>query len=204
MPLLRFLCWWRVPCWGIQLPIHWVVAAAYFFTIDVSAAAYLTETLRISSWLALFLPAAYLSNDFFDRHDDIYKRGSEHDTVAPDNPSARRAGAHAAVKLALAMFLTTAGVGLVYHQSDSAGIRLIAWVMVLGSVAYSAPGLRLKERGLAGVLTAASLQRIPALVMQVLCFPANGSSAAVLSVWLLVMGVIFIIEHQLGIFFRRE
>lgn len=184
--------WWRtlrIGEWGVQLILLWLAAVAYFPVAGVAAAAYLTHLARVSLWTALLVCGGYLINDVHDRVQDRGKR--PRDSLAQRRP-----------RLVYGMGLGSLAAGMtsIVLSAPGSAIVTVAAVQAAGGLAYSVPGIRLKERGVWGVVTAATLQRIPSFLMFVMPFPARPAATAAMLAWFLVVGLIFIVEHQLSDF----
>lgn len=177
----------RLADWGVQLPILWLVSGTYFLaSLPLSPARYLAHVVAVSLCQALLLAGGYLLNDVFDRHPDRMKPGRG----APSASGARRRGAAAVALLALGLAIA--------HAMNPPALAAIVWIQVVLGVAYSAPPVRLKERGVLGVLAAALLQRLPGFLMIAVAFPAPITLTAMLASWLALLGLITLLEHQLS------
>jgi chlorophyll synthase len=172
--------------WGVQMLLLAIVAAVYYGTIDAGVAAYAAAVSRVALWTVFLLAGMYVFNDYCDRRADAHK---------PSFP--RDAAAHPRRTLILAVALSTAGLALAGVLAPRPAVRILAGAQLLAGIAYSAPPVRLKERGWWGVLTAALVQRIPTFWMVVLAFPVSAAAAWTLTAWLAVAGLLFILEHQI-------
>ena len=182
----RWLRSLRVDEWGVQLLILWVVAAVYYGSSGAALAPYVRQVGLVSVWSAFILAGVYVLNDYFDRRQDIEKPRFER--IAAERPAAA---------LAVSIVFTAIGLLLAVMLAPNSWIKLVAAVQIAALVAYSAAGVRLKERGWLGILTPAVFQRIPAFLMVALAFPGAAHHAAALGIWLLTMGFLFIFEHQI-------
>lgn len=179
MAIVRFL---RADHWGIQLPILWLAAAALFLTFAAPPDAYWAWVGWISLLQVLALAGVYTLNDYFDWEQDASRQSA---------PLASRGSRVAAAVPLLGTSLILAPALL----PDPVAIATI-WTQVAFGVAYSAPAVRLKERGVGGVLTAAGMQRVPPFVALAAVSGAGVYEATPISCWLFIVGLLFIIEHQ--------
>jgi 4-hydroxybenzoate polyprenyltransferase len=182
MSVVRFL---RVHDWGIQLPIFSVAAGALFCGLAVRPDDYWNTVGWLTVVQAVLLPGAYTINDYFDWNADRAKHLLR--------PSAWSRSS----RLLASLLLFTAAFLLTHRTLIHTGVHAIVWAQVLLAIAYSAPPLRLKERALLGVLCAAGLQRVPPFVALALWANAPLAIAGPITLWLLVLGLLFIVEHQL-------
>ena len=182
--------WWvtlRVGDWGIQLFLLWFGALVYFLVSVEDPAPYLAHLALVSVWSSLFLIAGYLINNYCDRVQD---RGKEF--------SDPRVQSDPGMVLAVGVVCLVCAAVILVKEAPNRSIVLVGAVQIIGGLAYSVPGPRLKERGVWGLLTAAAMQRVPGFLMIVLVFPGRPVAAVALTTWFLVMGLVFILEHQLA------
>jgi hypothetical protein len=181
--------WWRclrVGDWGIQLVLLCLVSLVYLGIADIEPREYLAHLGRVSLWTAVVLSGAYLVNNYHDRSGDLRK--AAHDGLVQEHPR---------LVFLLGVGCLAASAALLALMAPSGPIKMVGTVQVMAALAYSTPWPRLKERGVWGLITAATMQRIPAFLMLVLAFPLRPGVVAALLGWLLVVGLIFILEHQL-------
>lgn len=181
--------WWdtlRIGEWGVQVILLWLVAAVYFGVAGVELRPFAQHLVRVTLWTGLLMAGGYMINDFHDRREDRGKRTRR--SLVQRRPW---------LVYALGLCSLATGMVLIVLSAPTTGIVVVAGIQVAGGLAYSMPGTRLKERGVWGLLAAATLQRIPSFLMFVLAFPRRPLAVAALLAWLLVVGLIFILEHQL-------
>jgi len=182
--------WWvtlRVGDWGIQLFLLWLGALVYFLVSVEDPARYLAHLAFVSVWSSLFLIAGYLINNYCDRVQDRGKESS--DPRVQSDPG---------IVLAVGVVCLVCAAVLLVIKAPNRSIVMVGAVQIIGGLAYSVPGPRLKEKGVWGLLTAAAMQRVPAFLMIVLVFPGRPAAAVAITTWFLVMGLVFILEHQLA------
>jgi 4-hydroxybenzoate polyprenyltransferase/flavin-dependent dehydrogenase len=180
--------WWRtlrVADWGIQLLLLWCAAFAYHAGSGIGAGAYVSHVARVSAISVLVLAGAYLFNNWCDRAQDRMKATCE-----------RRAQDSPRLVLALAVAAFAGGIALAVALYPRGWVPAVGAAQVAGAVAYSVRGVRLKERGAWGLLAAAMLQRIPGFLMVVVGFAPRWPAAAAILAWSFVVGLLFIVEHQ--------
>ena len=183
--LSRFVRRVRLRDWIVQLPLVVVPAAVYAFTTVANARDFWISCAWVIAIQTPLVMAGYVVNDLCDARADREKRGG-----ALPSPRERRA------QWALAAVATLAGLAL--SMALPPAPRLAIWAMTLAGFAYSLPGIRLKERGALGLFAAASLQRLPAFAL-VIPWPLRDPALAILlGFWLLGIGLVFILEHQVA------
>ncbi|HVP14071.1 MAG TPA: UbiA family prenyltransferase, partial [Terriglobales bacterium] len=169
----------RARDWVVQWPVVLVTAGAYAGRAGSGLLARLVWVLVMES---LLVAAGYMVNDVFDAATDVGKRRAD------------VAQGYRARKLAAAALAITAGLAMAWAL-EPAKRWLVGAQIVLG-LGYSAPGIRLKERGILGLAAAASLQRLPAFALAIEWPPRVPLLASALGAWLLALGLVFILEHQ--------
>jgi NAD(P)-dependent dehydrogenase (short-subunit alcohol dehydrogenase family)/4-hydroxybenzoate polyprenyltransferase len=172
----------RLAHWGVHILVFVLAAALYASALRPLPPRFLVTVRDLLLLQLLLYPAAYLLNDFVDFEDDRFKRpvGSP----APWRPSR-----------GLIVLLFAAGI--TWGWAAFAGIaRLIPVLMVAVAVAYSVPPVRLKVRGIAGVLAAALTQRLLPFVMLCASHDLQVVPAALVSASLAFIGALFILHHQ--------
>lgn len=188
--LVRLPEWWG-PKVGPLVAVGLGAAAVGRRPPDEAAA----DLLRVVASGGLLGAAAHVLNDLFDGPDDR--------RIGRDRPAGRLPPAAAG---ALAGALAGAGLRIWRDQPlpATAGVALAAIVGL--PVAYSAPPLRLKDRGGAGVAADAALAHVAPTVFAVSVMAAAPRSVdrphrtflAVTTVWSLAAGVRGIVSHQLA------
>lgn len=173
----------RIAEWGLQIVVLWVVAGLYARGANFDTASYFHRVSIVSLWTALLLAGGYMLNTFTDRHADALESD--------------RASTHPALVLTLSLAFIVAGLFAMWRFEPSTAVRCIAFAQVAVLFAYTVPGPRLKERGWAGLVAAAVFQRVPGFLAVVLAFRVDGARALALVVWLIVLGFLFIMEHQI-------
>ncbi len=189
IPQTAMKSWWatlRVGDWGIQLLLLWVGAFIYFLVSPVDPVRYLAHLALVSAWSALFLTAGYLINNYCDRDQDREKEYSE-----------PRVQSDPGMVLAVGVACLVCAAVILVALAPNRSVIMVGAVQIAGGLAYSLPGIRLKERGAWGMLTATTMQRVPGFLMVVLAFPQRPAAAIAITIWFLVMGLVFILEHQL-------
>jgi len=177
----RFL---RVADWIVHWPIVLVAIAAYAAGAPHGIGATVARIAWILVLQSLLVAAGYLVNDVADRDADRGKLG------APRPPREVR------VKRVLAIAAIVAGLAMSVALGFAAAVLATVWVAL--GIAYSCPPFRLKERGLVGVISAATLQRLVPFLMVVGWPPRAAAPAVAIALWLFALGVAFILEHQLA------
>jgi 4-hydroxybenzoate polyprenyltransferase/flavin-dependent dehydrogenase len=178
MTLLRFL---RAGDWLVHLPVLLVAAGVY---AGHAGAGFWHPVPRLLAMMILLVAGGYLVNDVVDATADREKRDGA--LPARGTRTAKLVGAVAAI----------AG-GLVLAWALSLAQRVFVAITLLLGLGYSLPGLRLKERGVLGLIAAAALQRLPVFVLMVEWPPRSPGLAVALGAWLFALGLVFILEHQL-------
>jgi ceramide glucosyltransferase len=173
----------RARDWAIQLPI--IALAATFVACASPAPA--DGLASVIAWACLvqglLVCGGYVVNDLTDRAADAAKG-------APG--WSRRAWS---IRQGLACALIPAGIAVAATRGGAAAAVVV--LQVAKGLAYSLRPFRLKERGLSGVLAAASLQRLPGVALVWAVRPPHPAAAIACSIWLMALGVAFILEHQL-------
>lgn len=178
MRLLRLL---RVGDWLIHVPVVLVPALVY---AGRAGSGFWEPIPRLLVMMTPLVAAGYLLNDVVDAAADCEKHGGA--LPARGTRTAKLVGAVAAIAVGLAL-----AVALPVAQ------RVFVAITLLLGLAYSLPVPRLKERGVLGLIAAAALQRLPVFVLMVEWPPRSPGLAVALGAWLLVLGFVFILEHQL-------
>jgi ceramide glucosyltransferase len=173
----------RVGDWGIQLPVVALAATLVACATPADGAGLARDLAWACLVQALLLCGGYALNDLADRAPDATKRATEWSARAW------------LVRRWLAALLLVAGV--LVAGSRGSGAAFVAAVQVAGGFAYSVAPLRLKERGLWGVVAAALFQRLPGVALVWSQRPPDPAAAIVCSIWLVAIGLSFILEHQL-------
>jgi 4-hydroxybenzoate polyprenyltransferase len=177
----------RVPDWGVQLLIGPVVAFVYWRVAGLAAGPFTLQVLKVTLWSVVYLAGGYMVNNHCDRFADRRK------TRPQSGP-----GLSPRHTLLLAAGGVVASLGALPLLFPQAPVRAVGAAAVAAGLAYSLPWPRLKERSWLGMLTAAVTQRLPAFLMTVLAFPDQPAALLALAAWLVVLGLVFILEHQLA------
>lgn len=181
--------WWRalrVADWGVQLLLLWGLALVYHAGSGLAALPFVRHLAAVSAGTAVLMAGAYLFNNWCDRDADRHK--ARHDALAQRRPG---------LVLALAGACLGGGPVLLWLLARSPAVAAVGAAQAAVAVLYSLPGPRLKERGRWGLVAATLAQRVPALVMLALGFPVRAATLAALLGWTTVVGLLFIVEHQL-------
>jgi len=182
--------WWatlRIGDWGVQLLLLWFASLVYFLVSHVDPVRFVAHLSLVSLWSSLLLMGGYLINNYCDRFEDRGKGYRE--PRVQDEPGK---------VLFIGIICLVCAAVILVSMSPNRSIVVVGAVQIAGGLAYSLPGPRLKERGGWGMLTAAAMQRIPGFLMVVLAFPPRAAAAMAMTVWFLVVGLVFILEHQLA------
>jgi chlorophyll synthase len=173
----------RAGDWGIQLPVVALAATLVAGATPTDGAGLARVLLWACVVQGLLLCGGYALNDLADRRQDAIENAPEWSARAW------------LVRRWLAALLLVAGVGVA--ASRGGGAAFVAIAQVAGGFAYSVAPLRLKERGLGGVITAALFQRLPGVALVWSQLPPDPAAAVACSIWLAAIGLSFILEHQL-------
>lgn len=122
---------------------------------------------------------------------------ADHDQDLRAGKNAGKAAVPKAHSLAAAVAFLSLGTVLVLAVANGTAARALAIGTVLLGVAYSVPPIRLKERGIWGVLAGAAAQRPALFLVWAATLGARAALAVVLSLWLFFIGAVGILGHQL-------
>ncbi|MBR0757111.1 UbiA family prenyltransferase [Bradyrhizobium jicamae] len=178
--------WWRA-----KIPP--LLAIAYLAITGGDAPALTSAALLASYLCAVCLVAAFghVINDTFDVETDL--RAGKPNQLTDTNWSTR-------ILLCLLFLLASYVPALTAHYSALA--LLLLTLNLLWPAIYSLPGIRLKERGLAGLACDALGSHVtPTLLALAVFGTAAGHSAAfpfVIALWATVLGIKGILHHQIG------
>jgi len=170
----------------VQILLHLVCAAVYATAVRVQVFPYL----RMVGWTTVIaviaIAGGYLLNNVADHQGDAYKARpffrSRHEVFG-------------AALLSVASFALA--LSIVHLLAKGPWMLVVAWSQLGLGVAYSVPPIRLKERGILGVISAAAAQRLPNFLMLAVSVPFDTAAVLIVSAWLLVLGLAFIVDHQL-------
>jgi len=183
--LLRVIRGLRVRDWLVHLPLIAGLAAVYWSAHPEDARGFWANVALVLAIQTPLVAAGYWVNDLADARADREKDGPPRRTRV----ERRILGAGAALAVA---------AGLVLASALPPAKTLLVWIVVAAGMAYSLPGPRLKERGVLGVAAAAALQRLPAFVLILDWPPREPVLAIALGAWLFLLGLRFILEHQIA------
>lgn len=176
----------RVRDWWIQFPIFWSAVIGHAAVARPEGATALAVLAGVSLVELFVIAGAYTFNDLADlRQDEV--GGKQTDS-----------GPSRSARLWLTATLTSTGMVLAWWLFETPTALVLISLQAFFGYAYSAQPIRLKERGVLGVLTAASMQRLPPFLMCVAELGASPLVDGVLAAWLLVFGFIMIVEHQIA------
>ena len=180
----------RVDEWLNSKVTMTVAVAAYFICVnqrDVAAAS--VELLVYFIFLCMFLAISYVANDFSDI--EIDRKAGKKKVIA-NMPKA-------AVWISLILMGIIGVVPIMlYVENKILGALLILITVFLG-VAYSAPGIRFKERGFLGILECSFAQRCMPVVLLWLFLDLNAKNIFLWTLWFLISfldGLRYILIHQ--------
>ena len=177
----------RIQDWSVQVLIHWACALVYALVTSPPPLPYFVVLVWTTAHVAGTMTAGYLLNNVADYRADALKPrpyfGDPREVVL-------------AAVLGCALLLVT--LSWVHSVAESLWLPLIAWGQLAIGLGYSLPPIRFKERGVLGLLTPAASQRLPAFLLLVAAAPVFDPWAmGLLAGWLMLVGLLFILEHQL-------
>jgi len=176
----------RVAEWGVHVLIFLVMALLLIgmSTTDYSAALLPLAVVTFCQILAFAF--CYVLNDLTDLREDRLQG-----KVRPIQSWSKTA---VVLLLLLTGPLSLVVLFIATRRLDVLSIGLVQFVLGMG---YSMRPLRFKERGLAGLITAAVSQRIPPLLILAMLIPHPAQVVWYLAIWLTFLGLMFITEHQM-------
>lgn len=169
--------------WGVHILIYALCGGLYGLAFKVVPAGFSQSYLHIIVLQILVYPVAYLLNDYYDYELDRLNSARAN----------RSLGKPTLNSIALLLLLSFLWILLKYHPA----LLFLTIYFVIVLYTYSAKPIRLKARGLAGVIAAALGQRLPFFWMLILQHQLNLSPAAFVTIFMTIVGLLFILHHQL-------
>lgn len=186
MNLRNLLLFCRVFEWGVHLLVFILIALCCYFTIVITLTKYLYYVLGVSAYFIFVASFGYICNDFSDRDIDMKQGKTKYLTSLPS----------VYVRLILSLLIVLA-IGVLSILNSSFEIIALGIFQIIFAYLYSMKPIRLKERGILGIFSAAIIQRIPPLIILSILTSLNIFVVVYVSAWLSILGGLFIIEHQI-------
>ncbi|UCC44609.1 MAG: UbiA prenyltransferase family protein [Candidatus Zixiibacteriota bacterium] len=176
----------RIREWGVHLLVLVVVSMSCYSVTDERLFSYFYFLGLVSLHYGCMLAFCYLLNDRTDRIVDL-DQGKK---------KSSRELSHRQLATILASLLVI-GVGAIMYITVSLGIMVLVVLQIIVAIVYSIKPVRLKERGIWGILAAAIIQRVPAFTIFATLISLNVIVYIYICFWLSLLGLIFILEHQI-------
>jgi 4-hydroxybenzoate polyprenyltransferase len=176
----------RIREWGVHLLANVLVSISCLSAARTDLSEFCFFLGVVTVHYGCVLAFCYLLNDWTDREVDL-RQGKKKSTRSLP----------LGWLTAILVTLIIIGLGVLVCIKLTVPIAVLAAVSVVGSVAYSVRPMRLKERGIWGVLAAAILQRVPVFVIFALLVSVSVTVTVYVCAWLSLLGLIFILEHQI-------
>jgi len=175
----------RVREWGVHVLVLGVVSLCCFSVSDVALVNYVFSLSVVSLHYGSMQAFCYMLNDWTDRQTDL-RQGKK---------KWSRGFSGGEITAILTGLLAIAAGAILYLTRSPAILTLVVLGLIV-SIAYSVKPWRLKERGKWAILAAAIVQRVPAFVILAILVSMDVKICVYVSVWLSLLGFIFILEHQ--------
>ncbi|HMS41134.1 MAG TPA: UbiA family prenyltransferase [Pyrinomonadaceae bacterium] len=173
--------------WGYsKIPLFFAAGNIWLLNQNFSTA---QTYLRFGSWITfvvLLLAYGYALNDFCDKNDDKI--------AGKQNFMNEISSFKGAASLVCLVFVAVFALIPFYQEKR---MILTAAINILLATAYSLPPVRFKERGVGGLLVSSMAQRSLPLFVGIFLFHKLDAASAVLIVLFTLIGIRWIILHQL-------
>jgi len=176
----------RILEWGVHLLVFIVIALSCYTVAEDSLHDYLFFLGVTCIHYSCILFFTYLLNDWTDRKEDL-KQGKK--------KKSREFSRGQITTILTSLLIIGVGSILYVHQSIVT-IILVASQFIVATI-YSLGPVRLKERGIWGILVAAIFQRVPVFIIFAILVSINTIVSMYICIWLSLLGFIFIFEHQI-------
>lgn len=185
--LIRYL---RADEWMSSKVTMMLGTAAYFLCINGRDMLTACRELAVYFlFLAMFLAISYVSNDFSDL--EIDKKAGKKKVIA-QLP-------RWVIWLSFVLMLVIGNVPILLYAENKALCAVLVTLTVFLGVAYSAPGLRFKERGVLGLIECSFAQHCMPLTVLLLFLDRSRETMLLWALWFIlsfVDGLRYILIHQ--------
>lgn len=180
--LLSFI---RIFEWGVHFLGFILIACCCYLTVDIPFSYYFHHVIILSIYFIFFASYGYLLNDYYDREIDQRQNKKKYFV---------NLSRFSFMLILLTLLICSFLIILFYYPKIE--FILLYILQILFVTLYSIQPIRLKERGIYGILTAAIIQRVPHFIILAIVVSLNLYVTIYMSIWLTSLGILFIIEHQ--------